>query len=169
MSKKTLIIIGVVVVVVFCAVLSANVNNINKLPDPTPTPEVAAAKSGTVTAGMVADMVDDAFRQKFQYSYETHLDEETGRYTVDIWSPEITSEAVERTKENGNTAIWDNMVSDLTSTVNTIQNAFNDNNHDEIVVVMNLRDPDNRDVIFLTIANGVAGYDVVNGVDLLNK
>jgi len=167
MSKKTLIIIGVVVVVVFCAVLSANVNNINKLPDPTPTP--AATESGTVTAGMVADMVDNAFRQKFQYSYETNLDEEAGRYVVDIWSPEITSEAVERTKESGNTAIWDNMVSDLTSTVNTIQNAFNDNNHDEIVVVMNLRDPDNRDVIFLTIANGVAGYDVVNGVDLLNK
>ena len=128
----------------------------------------ATPKPNAVTAAMVADMVDGVFKNNFPYSYETKLDEASGQFNVDVWSPDINAESIEETK-NGSHAIWDNMVSNLISTTATIQNAFDENGHQEIVAVLSLCDPNNHDITYLTIANGVAGYDVVNGVDLLNK
>ena len=134
-----------------------------------PAPAATASpKPSTVTASMVADMVDGVFKNNFPYSYETKLDEKAGLFHVDIWSSDINADSVEETK-NGSYAIWDNMVSNLISTTTTIQNAFDENGHEEITAVLSLCDPDNHDVTYLTIANGVAGFDVVNGVDLLNK
>ena len=168
MSKKTLYLIGISVVIAFCIVMIINVYDMNKLPDPTPGATVAP-KAEAVTAAMVADMIEGVLRNNFSYDYKTKLDEEQGLFNVDIWSSDITAESIQRTKDSGNFSVWDNMVSDIASTTATMQNAFDENGHEEIVVVTSLCDPENQDVAFLTIANGVAGYDVVNGIDLLNK
>ena len=168
MSKKTLYLIGISVVIAFCIVMIINVYDMNKLPDPKPG-ATAAPKAEAVTAAMVADMIEGVLRNNFLYDYKTKLDEEQGLFNVDIWSSDITAESIQRTKDSGNFSVWDNMVSDIASTTATMQNAFDENGHGEIIVVTSLCDPENQDVAFLTIANGVAGYDVVNGVDLLNK
>ena len=152
--------------ILFLIVLVSNMMNMGGSLPKTPA---TTAKPKTVTASMVADMIDDVFKKNFAYDYETALDEKEGIFTINVWSPDINADAIERTKESGKLTVWNNMVSDLASTVSTAQNAFNENGHDEIVVVLNLCDPDDHSTRFLTIANGIAGYDVINDIDLLNK
>lgn len=152
--------------ILFLIVLVSNMMNMGGSLPKTPA---TTAKPKTVTASMVAEMLDGVLKNNFPYDYETDLDEEKGVFTINIWSPDINADSIERTKASGKYTVWNNMVSDLASMVSTAQNAFNENGHDEIVVVLNLCDPDDHSTRFLTIANGIAGYDVVNDIDLLNK
>jgi len=162
-----------VIGILFLVVLVSNIFNSGGSLSETAKQNPAAAtqkqKTGSVTAAQVADMVDGVFKNNFPYSYETRLDEESGVFNIDIWSDDITSQSIAETRESGKLSVWNNMVSNLASTTSTIQNAFNENGHDEIVAVMSLCDPVDHSTTFLTIANGVAGYDAVNEIDLLNK
>lgn len=171
MSKKTLYLIGIGAAIAICIVMVINVYDMKRQPDLTPTPAAATAapKAEKVTAAMVANMIDGVLKDNFPYSYQTRLNEEQKLFNVDIWSDEINADSVQRTKESGDFTAWNNMVRDILSTTVTMQDAFNNNGHSDIVVVVSLCDPGNRDLTFLTIADGVAGYDVVNDIDLLNK
>ena len=120
MSKKTLYLIGISVVIAFYIVMIINVYDMNKLPDPKPG-ATAAPKAEAVTAAMVADMIEGVLRNNFLYDYKTKLDEEQGLFNVDIWSSDITAESIQRTKDSGNFSVWDNMVSDIASTTATMQ------------------------------------------------
>ncbi|HAC61774.1 MAG TPA: hypothetical protein DCF66_06390 [Lachnospiraceae bacterium] len=122
-----------------------------------------------VTTEQIAQMIDDSCKQVWDGNYETKLDSEHDIFQVNVWSYDIDADLIERTKQGENITFWNNMVKDLKSNVSTMQNSFNELNHDEITCVLNLCDPINRDVVYLSIAQGVAGYDAVNGIDLLNN
>lgn len=122
-----------------------------------------------VSTEQIAQMIDDACKQVWDGNYETKLDSEHEIFQVNVWSYDIDADLIERTQQGENITVWNNMVKDLKSNVSTMQSSFNELNHEEITCVLNLCDPIHRDIVYLSIAQGVAGYDVVNGVDLLNN
>ena len=65
---------------------------------------------------------------------------------------------------------WNQIVDRVKHITASMQSTFDEVCEDEnITVVTSICDPQHHDISYLTVANGVAGYDVVNGVDLLNK
>ena len=60
---------------------------------------------------------------------------------------------------------WDNLVKQLSIIQKRIQKMILDADEDT-TAVLNLLDPQNRDDVLLTVAHGVAGYDIVKGIDL---
>ena len=171
MKMKTMALIGVAVVVLFCAGLIANVNNINKLPDPTPTPaETAAPKEKKSLAPVVAKMFDSSLGEAFGNNYTTELDLENGVFRVNTWADDTDSKFIEDAKNGGDALkVWEATVDRVIYVTSTMQSTFDETCEDPITVVTSICDPINHELPYLTVANGVAGYNVVNGVDLLNK
>ena len=171
MKLKTMILIGVAVVVVFCAALLANVNNINKLPDPTPTPEATATpKTESKMAAIVAKTFDNTLGDAFGNNYSTELDQDSGVFRVNTWFPETDSAFIEDAKNGGESLnVWEATVDRVIYVTSKMQSTFDETCEKPITVVTSICDPINHDLPYLTVANGVAGYNVVNGVDLLNN
>lgn len=169
--KQNIIIILLVVIILILIspalllglVYYSNVSNMGRNPVPTATPRIV------VSAATVADMIDDSCAQIYGDYYSTELDEEQNRFMVDVWLTYLDDEAIERTKsgeDGADITTWNNMVRDLTSSADTMQRAFRDNCSDDITVVFSVCNPEDHNIKYLTIANGIAGYDVVNGIDL---
>ena len=172
MKMKTMVLIGVAVVVLFCAGLIANVNKINRLPDPTPTPAAATAapKENKSLAPVVAKMFDNSLGEAFGSNYTTELDMDSGIFRVNTWSADTDSQFIENAKNGGDElTVWEATVDRVIYVTSKMQSTFDETCSDSITVVTSICDPINHDIPYLTVADGVAGYNVVNGVDLLNK
>ena len=171
MSKKTLYLIGISVVIAFCIVMMINVYDMNKLPDPTPTPAATAtAKPQSKMAPVVAKMFDNSLGDAFGNNYTAELDQESGIFRVNTWSPETDSAFIEDAKAGGDALnVWEATVDRVIYVTSKMQSTFDETCEESITVVTSICDPNNHDLPYLTVANGVAGYNVVNGVDLLNK
>ena len=109
MSKKTLYLIGISVVIAFCIVMMINVYDMNKLPDPTPTPAAAeTAKPQSKMAPVVAKMFDNSLGDAFGDNYTAELDQESGIFRVNTWSPETDSAFIEDAKAGGDALnVWE--------------------------------------------------------------
>lgn len=172
MSKKTLILIGVSIVIAFCIVMIINVYDMNRLSDPKPTPAATTApKEKKSMAPVAAKMFDNSLKQAFGNNYETNLDVENGIFHVDTWFDQFDAAYIETMKTEGKELdTWNQIVDRVKYITASMQSTFDEVCEDEnITVVTSICDPQHHDISYLTVANGVAGYDVVNGVDLLNK
>jgi len=121
------------------------------------------------TPRQVADMVDSSCSQIFHEFYNTTLDESREQFFVDVWMKYLDDEAIDRTKSGEDpesVTVWNSMVRDLTESTDTMQRAFNDNCKEDITVVLSLCNPEDHSIKYLTIANGIVGYDVVNEIDM---
>lgn len=127
------------------------------------------AAGSKVSVDQIVDMIDGSCRQVFGNDYDIETDKENNIVRVNIWRENIDAQMIERTKSIGDISVWNNMVSDLKETASVMQKSFVELGHDEITVVLNVCDYFHRDIAYLSIANGVAGYDAVNEIDLLNK
>lgn len=155
--KAILIILAVVVV--------SNIIN-----TPTSTPITSRPSSSTrLTAQQVADKIEHSLSVTMPGHYTTELDTENKIFRVNTWQEDIDGAAISLTKNTGHTANWNSMVESMKSLVSDMQSRFNDYGHDDYIVVYSLCDPANHDTPYVTIANGIAGYDVVNDIDLLNN
>lgn len=164
-TKTTNILLIVIIVILLAPILllslvfSSSNYQMAKNPIPSATPR-------TVTVKQIADMIDNSCSQIWGSSFESELNEETELYTVKTWMNYIDDEAIERTKAGENQDEWDSMATNLKETANTMQKAFNDNDHSEVTVVLSICDPEDHSEEYLTIANGIIGIDVVNEIDL---
>lgn len=166
--KQNIIIILLVIIILILlapalllgAVYSSSTRQMERNPLP------AAASRQKVSAAAVADMIDDSCRQVYGEYYTTELDEEAGLFRMNAWLPTLDSESIERVKADQDKTVWNNMVGDIKTAANSAQAAFNDHGHDDIIAVFNVVDPADHSIIYLSVANGIAGYDVVNGIDM---
>lgn len=166
--KQNIIIILLVVIILILltpalligTIISNSQRQMGKYPIPRTTTRP------TVSAQDVADMIDGSCVQIYGEYYSTDLDETAGVFRVNTWLPTLDSESIERVKADEDKTVWNNMVNDIKSAANTAQDAFNDHGHDDIIAVFNVCDPEDHSIIFLSVANGIAGYDVVNGIDM---
>ena len=61
---------------------------------------------------------------------------------------------------------WNNSVARAVAAQKHIQRYFDQSEADDITAVVNIMDYDDRETVYLTVANGIVGYDAVNGIDL---
>ena len=114
-------------------------------------------------------MIGDSCRKIWGSDFSSELDEEHKTFTVTTWQSSIDDGLIRRTSEGENIGAWNDMVSDLKETANTMQASFRDCGLEDYTAVLCLADPISHSTPYLVIAQGVAGYDVVNGIDLLNQ
>lgn len=171
MSKKTLILIGVSIVIAFCIVMIINVYDMNRLPDPKPTPAATTApKEATSLAPAVARMFDSSLGEAFGSNYATELDMDKKVFRVNTWFPETDNAFIEDAKNGGDSLkVWEATVDRVIDVTSSMQSTFDETCKEKITVVTSICDPNDHEIPYLTVADGVAGYNVVNGVDLLNK
>lgn len=139
-----------------------NVFNSSDMPAPSKRP-------AKITAKQVADMIDDSCRKIWGSDFYSKLNEDQKTFTVTTWQSSIDDALIRRTSEGGDIGAWNDMVSNMKETANTMQAAFRDCGLDDYTAVLCLADPVSHSTTYLVIAQGVAGYDVVNGIDLLNQ
>lgn len=176
-NTKTTNILLIIIIVILLApglllglVYVSNVLNMGS--DYTGSPGVTQRVQRTVqysTPRQVADMVDSSCSQIFHEFYKTTLDESREQFFVDVWMKYLDDEAIGRTKSGEDpesVTVWNSMVRDLTESTDTMQRAFNDNCKEDITVVLSLCNPEDHSIKYLTIANGIVGYDVVNEIDM---
>ena len=156
--------------ILFLVVLVSSVVNMGgSLPSSTPAPK-ASAKPASRMPATIAAMFDDSLSQAFGSNYQTELDTDAGIFRVDTWSSDVNAQFI-NDLQNGNISIeaWNAVVDRVKTVTSSMQSTFDETCEEPITVVSSICDPINHDLPYLTVANGVAGYDVVNGVDLLNK
>ena len=120
----------------------------------------------TVTADDVAGMIYGNLQMKFGENCSAELDTDKGIFAVSIWDENIDTGLVERTAAAEDQSSWESMVYSFTQTANTMQHSFTENRIDGITVVLTVCDPVDHDIPLFIIADGVAGYDAVKGIDL---
>ena len=157
--------------ILFLIVLVSNIMNMGGSLPNTPAPKASPTqKTGSKMAPVIAKMFDNDLKQAFGNNYQTELDTEEGVFRVDTWSSDVNAQFITDLK-NGNIdiAAWNAVVDRVKSVTSSMQSTFDEVCDDEIIVVSSICDPLNHDISYLTVANGIAGYDVVNEIDLLNK
>ena len=103
------------------------------------------------------------------FSVEMRYDNVNGWLFYDITCPEISADFIRSAQADYGHCVedWETIVRSTEDIQSSLQRMFTEQN-DETVVVVDILNPENPDEVWLSVANGIAGYDVVNGVDLLN-
>ena len=165
-TKTTNILLIIIIVILLAPGLLLGLVYVSSESQMRKNPIPSAAPRQPVSARAVADMIDDSCAQIYGDLYSTELDEAAGVFQVNAWLPTLDSESIKRVTADEDKTVWNNMVNDIKSAANSAQNAFSENGHDDIIAVFNVCDPNDHSIVFLSVANGIAGYDVVNGIDM---
>ena len=114
-----------------------------------------------------AILEDKLGKANFTVSYR--YDNVNGYVFYDLVSPEINRDFIQFVKDNMELhgEDWNTISRELARIQSLIQDTFTDAGDDTLVII-DILNPDNTDEVWLSVANGIAGYDVVNGIDLLN-
>ena len=96
-------------------------------------------------------------------------DNENGFFYFNIVSPNIDMVLVEAAKNEDRIAqtSWNSFVRQVTTIQKGIQRTVT-NADDPTCIVFNVYDPRDPDTLLLSVANGVAGVDIVNDINLPN-
>lgn len=148
---------------------------------PAPTPEIVTVTPQRTPApgeftnyytkqrveGAQAMLAEKLSSANFTVSYR--YDNVNGYVFYDLVNPEINRFFIDDVKNNMDKYgdDWDTVSRELVRIQSIIQDTFTDAG-DETLVIIDILNPENPDEVWLSVANGIAGYDVVNGVDLLN-
>lgn len=103
------------------------------------------------------------------YNPEMRYDNVNGWLFYDLTNYEIDADFIQGAKDGTGLYAdsWAAIVDSVESIQRSLQKIFTEQD-DDTVVVVDILNPDNTDEVWLSVANGIAGYDVVNGIDLLN-
>ena len=61
---------------------------------------------------------------------------------------------------------WENTTNRAITAQRAIQGYFDRSDADTVTVVVNVVDYEHKETIYLSVANGIVGYDAVRGIDL---
>ena len=172
MKKKHIILVAVVAFLL--VVYGINVYNLRTKQQPAAAPAVS-----TVSTTPTPPPEMDTIVRIFNVMQNTVPDAWFCTWTYDpaertVWyifaDPAITPEVIqtaqqfkEETRER-----WESNKSSMIELQKEISRSLETSGFNDITVVVELRNPENKDEKWLAVANGIAGYDVVNGIDLLN-
>lgn len=117
----------------------------------------------------LAEMADSYCKSVFRGHCDTQFDSQTDMYYVNVWLDGWDSATIQRVKSGKNKSdlrAWSETRHQLSTEAENVQESFMRYSDDDVTVVMNLCDPESHDKIYLTIANGIAGYDAVKNIDI---
>ena len=128
-----------------------------------------ATKTPKLSTEEIIDRTENALKAVYGSEYRAEFDRERMIYRVGTWSEGINDEFVAEIEELQAYDQWKTVTDGLIDVTSDIQHYFTDYGQPDVVVVMSLLNPENPDIAYATAAQGVIGYDVVNGIDLLNQ
>ena len=177
MKKKHIILVAVVAFLLL--VYGINVHNAQRRQLPAQTPETV-----TVTPQLTpvpGEFTNYYTKQRAElglnllrdglpsFNPEMRYDNVNGWLFYDLTSWEISPEFIQNAKDGvGHCAEdWAFIVDKAEHIQSSLQRIFTEQD-DDTIVVLDILNPANTDEVWLSVANGIAGYDVVNGIDLLN-
>ena len=179
MNKKHIILLAeVAFLLMFYGI---NVHNMRTRPRPAQTPEIVTVTPQRTPApgeftndytkrrAKAAQSILETKLARANFTVSYRYDNVNGYLVYDLINPELNRELIQFVKDNLDTQgqEWNNIVTSIEQIQSAIQKLFTDED-DETVVIIDILNPDNEDEVWLSVANGIAGYDVVNGIDLLN-
>lgn len=177
--KNFLAVIGGIVVGFFlllAIVYMSNVYNFRKAVRSQPTPPPVEDTLRTPAPGEIrnyytAQRLKSLLSQLQMEFKEAEItwkyDDVNGFFYFNIVSPNIDTVLADSAREGDRIAqtAWDSFVRQISTIQRGIQRTVT-NQDDPTCIVFNVYDPRDRDLLLLSVANGVAGYDIVTGVDL---
>ena len=172
--KKALKIIGITWLVMAALILIVYMfDGSRNTATPTPSPTVSKqTKDEAYYARWWAEVGHNILDNAVPAGTKTDMrfDTETGYCYYDLIVPEINSTFIQNAKDGVGTcrSDWDHFKKSILSIQKSMQDFYTDID-ESMIVIVDVLNPDNEDEVFLSVAQGVAGYDVVNGIDLLNR
>ena len=150
-------------VLILSLVYTSNVNSMRdyRPPAPTRTPKLSTEE--------ILQRTENALKTVYGSEYSSEFDSERMIYRVGTWSEGINDEFIENVKELQAYDQWKSVTDGLIDVTADLQHYFTDFGKEDVVVVVSLLSPDDPGTVYATAAQGVIGYDVVNGIDLLNQ
>jgi len=167
MKKKPVL---TAILILFAVVLFSNVYNMGTSdfrPAPTATPAPTGKSTALRTVEMARNIVANALPGS---DVGSRYDEANDWAFFDISDRRLDAETVQNAKDGVGhyREDWDQVVQDVINIQKSVQRLFTSMGMEETTVVVDVLNPDNEDEVFLSVANGIAGYDVVSGVNLLD-
>ena len=169
-SRRTTNILLIIIIIILISpavilgmVYTGSMYNMEKYGPP------AATKTPKLSTEEIIDRTENALKAVYGSEYRAEFDRERMIYRVGTWSEGLNDEFIENVKELQAYDQWKTVTDGLIDVTSDIQHYFTDYGQPDVVVVMSLLNPENPDVAYATAAQGVIGYDVVNGIDLLNQ
>ena len=169
-SRRTTNILLVIIILILISpalilslVYTSSMYNMEKhpLPSPTRTPKLSTEE--------ILQRAENALKTVYGSEYTAEFDSERMIYRVGTWSEGLNDEFIENVKELQAYDQWKNVTDGLIDVTADLQHYFTDFGKEDVVVVVSLLSPDDPGTVYATAAQGVIGYDVVNGIDLLNQ
>lgn len=166
---KTWKILLICFAVLFAIVLGSNIVNGNRRQLPTQQPAVVTP-TPPPEVETIDKMLQTFRRTATDWKVSASYDPETRIARFIFINPEFTEETILLAKalepmvrEN-----WDENVAAMIDLQKEVSRIMEDQGHEDVTVVLDMVNPDNPDEVWVSVANGIAGYDVVRGIDLLN-
>lgn len=141
-----------------------------QLPAPSPETVTVTPKPARQEDLDAVYHVCDLLRQNMPEN-EVHMEFDPESRTVwyRIAKPGLSAEVIELTKVTPSMQDdWNTMVESIVGLQKQMTGYFERNGIHDMTVVLETVNPEDSSEKWLVVANGIAGYDVVNGVDLLN-
>lgn len=171
--KQNIIIILLVVIILILVgpflllslVYSSSMYQMRKNPLPTQTTGDAVLDKDLALVSSAKDM---ALYHMPGFDIGWTFDPETRVAEINAIRSDYAGYYVENAKDSPDAYLddWNNSVARATAAQKRIQEYFSRQENDDITVVVNILDYDDRKTPYLTVANGIVGYDAVNGIDL---
>lgn len=173
---KTWKILLICFAVLFAIVLGSSIWNGERRQLPAQTPEIVTVTTQRTPKPARKEDLDavyhvaDVMRENMPES-EVHMeyDPEAQIVYYRISRQDLSPEIIELTKVTPSMKeAWDDMVEGMISMQKQASAYFERAGVLDMITVVQILNPRNTDEVWLSVANGIAGYDVVNGIDLLN-
>lgn len=167
---KTWKILLICFAVLFAVVIGSNIWNGERRQLPAQTPESVTATPTpppeVIMISRMGDVMHDTVPDDWTVSWT--YDPETRTAWFIFVDPAITPELIQTAQKfpEETSERWESNKNSMIELQKEISKDLELNGYKDITVVLELRNPENTEEPWLIVANGIAGYDVVSGIDL---
>ena len=168
--KKHPILFGILIFLF--VVYGFNSYNMNRNQIPATTPVPASAQKTTKNAERTVEMARSIVEKNMPgVTVESRYDAENEWAFIDIIQNGMDSDFIQKAKNDIGDyhSTWNEITKRAVDIQKSLQELFDTMGMEDTVVVLDILNPNNTDEVFLTVANGIVGYDIVNEIDLLNQ
>lgn len=168
--KKHPVLLGILILL--AVVYGSSALNMSRAPIPSVRPAQTTASPEKKTSERTVEMVRSIVASHMPTAtVESRYDEENGLVFVDIIQNDMDGEFARQARDDvGDFRIaWNRIAKDAVEIQKSVQEILTTMGMEDTVAVLDILNADNTDEVLLSVANGVVGYDVVNGIDLLNQ
>lgn len=158
--------------ILLAIVYISNAYNSMRYAPPSPTQTQATRQTSSGSGERVVEMARGIVERNMPgATIESRYDKENEWAFIDVIQPGMNTDFIQKAKDDVGDyhATWNEITKRAVDIQKSLQEIFVSMKMEDTVVVLDILNADNPDEVFLSVANGIVGYDVVNEIDLLNQ